>query len=53
MIDGFECVIHPLALICERCDAGVAEHSVQVGGAFFCCVHCVGRPGMSGVRDRA
>jgi hypothetical protein len=40
VFDSFECAIHRLAPICERCACKVVGHGVEVDGRFFCCAHC-------------
>ncbi len=51
--DSFECAIHALAPICEHCGCKVIGHGVEGGGSFYCCAHCAGAAGVSGVSDRA
>ncbi|RLV04416.1 Prokaryotic metallothionein [Streptomyces griseocarneus] len=38
--DSFECAITRLAPLCEKCDARIIGHGVEVEGRFFCCAHC-------------
>jgi hypothetical protein len=52
VFDSFECAIHRMAPVCERCGCKIAGHGVQVGGAFFCCAHCARTSGDTLVRDR-
>ena len=49
--DSFECAIHALAPVCEHCGCRVIGHGVQADGSFYCCAHCAGEAGKSGVRD--
>lgn len=51
--DSFECAIHALAPTCEHCGCKVIGHGVEADGRFFCCAHCAGAAGVSGVADRA
>jgi hypothetical protein len=51
--DAFECAIHALAPTCAHCGCKVIGHGVEAGGAIYCCAHCAGHAGASGVSDRA
>ncbi|MDQ3915218.1 MAG: hypothetical protein M3323_07820 [Actinomycetota bacterium] len=51
--DSFECAIHALAPVCEHCGCKVIGHGVEADGAFYCCAHCAGAAGVTGVSDRA
>lgn len=53
MFDSFECAIHALAPVCERCGCRVIGHGVQDGKAVFCGAHCARTRGVTGVDDRA
>jgi hypothetical protein len=44
VFDSFECAIHALAPVCERCGVRVVGHGVEADGVFFCSAHC-GRQG--------
>lgn len=50
--DSFECAIHMLAPLCGHCGCRIIGHGVEASGRFFCCVHCAGKAGISGLRDR-
>jgi hypothetical protein len=50
--DSFECAIHALAPICEHCGTRIVGHGLEKHGAFYCCDHCAGKNGGSGLRDR-
>lgn len=50
--DSFECAIHALAPACEHCGCRVIGHGVESDGRFFCCAHCAGESGASGLTDR-
>jgi hypothetical protein len=51
--DSFECAIHQLAPRCAHCECRVLGHGVEAGGKIYCCAHCAGHDGETGVRDRA
>ena len=51
--DSFECAIHVLAPTCGACGVRVLGHGVEANGRIFCCAHCAGTQGVSGVADRA
>jgi hypothetical protein len=51
--DSFECAIHALALVCAHCGCRILGHGVEAGGQIYCCAHCAGREGATGVADRA
>jgi hypothetical protein len=50
--DSFECAIHALAPHCAHCDCRIVGHGVEAGGSIYCCAHCAGAKGESGVADR-
>lgn len=50
--DSFECAIHALAPTCPTCGVRIAGHGVQQGDKVFCCAHCAGKGGASGLKDR-
>ncbi len=50
--DSFECAVHALAPVCEHCGCKVIGHGVEADGSFYCCAHCAGAAGVSGVADR-
>jgi hypothetical protein len=52
--DSFECAIHLLAPVCERCGCKVIGHGTQVSGRFYCCAHCAREAeGTDAVADHA
>jgi hypothetical protein len=53
VFDSFECAIHRLAPRCEHCGCAIVGHGVEVKSRIYCCAHCAGEAGASGVRDRA
>lgn len=53
VFDCLECAIHVIAPSCERCGIRIIGHGVEANGSFFCCAHCAGQQGVTGVRDRA
>ncbi|MDN2566107.1 hypothetical protein N1F89_07725 [Aquibium sp. A9E412] len=53
VFDSFECAIHALAPRCAHCGCRVIGHGVEVDGTVYCCAHCAGESGESGVADRA
>jgi hypothetical protein len=53
VFDSFECATHALAPRCEHCGCTVLGHGVEAHGRFFCCAHCAGSSGETGLRDRA
>jgi len=50
--DSFECAIHALAPTCEHCGTRIVGHGLEKDGEFYCCYHCAGTDGGSGLRDR-
>ena len=50
--DSFECAIHALAPTCKQCGAQIVGHGLENDGTFYCCDHCAGKAGVSGLRDR-
>lgn len=51
--DSFECAIHLLAPKCGHCGCMIVGHGVEADGAMFCCAHCAGQKGETGLKDRA
>jgi hypothetical protein len=51
--DSFECAIQSLAPVCPHCGCKIIGHGVEQGGAIYCCAHCAGKSGATGVSDRA
>lgn len=49
--DSFECAIHKLAPVCARCQCRVIGHGVQQGETIYCCAHCAGKAGDTGLVD--
>jgi hypothetical protein len=53
IFDSFECAIHRMAPICERCGCRVIGHGSEVSGRFFCCASCArDTTGTNEIRDR-
>ncbi len=52
VFDCFECAAMAIAPKCACCGTRVLGHGMEVGDEIFCSAHCVGRAGLSGVRDR-
>jgi hypothetical protein len=50
--DSFECAIHAVAPTCAHCDCRIIGHGVEADGRIFCCAHCAGQQGVSGLQDR-
>lgn len=50
--DSFECAIHAVAPTCGHCGCKVIGHGVEGDGRIFCCAHCAGQVGVSGLKDR-
>jgi len=51
--DSFECAIHALAPRCTHCGCHIVGHGVEAGGILYCCAHCAGESGITGLKDRA
>ncbi len=51
--DCFECAIHKMAPICERCGVKIVGHGVQAEGKFYCGAHCARQAGETGIADHA
>ena len=51
--DSFECAIHQLAPVCAHCGCRVIGHGVEASGTIYCCAHCAGHAGETGLQDRA
>jgi hypothetical protein len=50
--DSFECAINALAPVCAHCGCRVIGHGVESGTSIFCCAHCAGEAGVTGLADR-
>ena len=50
--DSFECAIQALAPTCETCGCRIIGHGLESDGRYFCCDHCAGKAGVSGLQDR-
>lgn len=50
--DSFECAIQTLAPACAHCGTKVIGHGVENAGTFYCCAHCAGQSGVTGLEDR-
>jgi hypothetical protein len=53
VFDSFECAIHALAPVCAHCQCRVIGHGVEGQGRVYCCAHCAGAAGLTGISDRA
>ena len=51
--DCFECAIHLLAPVCQRCGVRIIGHGLEKNGQMFCCDHCAEQAGAHDLRDRA
>jgi hypothetical protein len=51
--DSFECAIQALAPTCAHCGTRIVGHGVEANGSMFCCAHCAGQEGVTGIADRA
>ena len=51
--DSFECAIQMLAQTCATCGCRIIGHGLEQDDRIYCCAHCAGRDGGSGLRDRA
>ena len=49
--DCFECAIHRMAPICERCGVRIVGHGVEAEGTFYCGAHCARQDGERGLTD--
>lgn len=53
IFDSFECAIHKLAPTCSHCGCRVIGHGVEQDDVIYCCAHCAGKEGATGLVDRA
>jgi hypothetical protein len=53
VFDSFECAIQAVAPTCNHCGCRILGHGVEKGNSIYCCAHCAGRAGASGLADRA
>jgi hypothetical protein len=51
--DSFECAIQALAPVCAKCGVKIVGHGLEQGDRMYCCAHCAGADGATGLRDRA
>lgn len=51
VFDCFECAIHALAPVCASCGCRVIGHGVEADGAYYCCRHCAGESGLTGLQE--
>ncbi len=51
--DSFECAIQALAPTCGHCGCRVIGHGVEQADTVYCCAHCAGAEGATGIADRA
>lgn len=52
VFDSFECAIQTLAPTCAHCSCRVIGHGVEKDGTIYCCAHCAGHDGATGLTDR-
>ncbi len=38
--DSFECAIHAVAPLCEKCSVTIIGHGTEKDGKIYCCHHC-------------
>lgn len=50
--DSFECAIQALAPVCVHCGCRIVGHGTEADGQIFCCAHCAGENGVTGLKDR-
>jgi len=48
IFDCFECAVHAMAPMCERCGCRIIGHGVETAGRMYCGSHCA-RPSAAGV----
>ena len=53
VFDSFECAIHKLAPVCERCGCKIVGHGVEADGIYYCCAHCANAEGVPEIVDHA
>ena len=51
--DSFECAIDALAPACAHCGCRIIGHGHEAGGSMYCCAHCAGQEGQTGLADRS
>lgn len=51
--DSFECAVQKLAPTCENCGCRIIGHGVEQDEHIYCCAHCAGKQGATGLKDRA
>ncbi len=51
VFDCFECAIHKLAPVCDRCGVRIIGHGIEAGDRFFCCAHCARHAGVQQAAD--
>ena len=51
--DSFECAIDALAPACAHCGCRIIGHGHEGGGSMYCCAHCAGQEGQTGLVDRS
>jgi len=49
--DSFECAIHALAPICQRCGTRILGHGVENGDRIYCGASCARSAGAQGIVD--
>lgn len=53
VFDSFECAIHRLAPVCEKCAVKIIGHGVESDGSYYCCAHCAREEGVEEIVDHA
>jgi hypothetical protein len=53
VFDSFECAIQAVAPMCAHCGCRIVGHGVEANGSIYCCAHCAGQEGVTGIADRA
>lgn len=51
VFDCFECAIHELAPVCDRCGCRIIGHGMEANDAFYCCAHCARQEGVHEIVD--
>jgi hypothetical protein len=49
--DSFECAIHALAPVCQRCGTRILGHGVENGDHIYCGASCARLAGAQGIVD--
>lgn len=40
VFDRFECAFYTVTPMCACCKGKINENGIEIGGVFFCCIHC-------------